>query len=177
MIQPVQARTQQSDHRVLERTRAQERDRRDRRAILRGKCRCVAALILIVAGACGRENSQRAEAQALLARISKLALDAPAEVRAEGIRQLRALPLTNPRLVHTRDQCALAHAGLLAAELEQAQVRARMDAAEKKASQVDKAELESIAAALAHATASLKEGQAALPECERATRALAMKYR
>jgi hypothetical protein len=136
----------------------------------------VAALILLFSAACSRDNSQRAEALALLERIATLDLRASSAERTRRIERLRALPLSDAALVRVRDRCALAHAGLLAAELEQATARQRLDAAEARGAPVARAELEAIAAAVAHASQSLQSARTALPECEQSTLALSARY-
>ena len=140
-------------------------------------CLRIAGLGLLLSSACGGENSQRGEAQALLERISALDLKAVPAERARRIERLRALPLTDAGLARARDRCVLAHTGLLSAELEQALARQRLDAAAGRGTPVAKGELDAIAASVAHASQSLREAQAALPECEQSTRALAVRYR
>src|SRR5688572_8038993 len=76
---------------------------------------------------CGGEDARAQEAQALLERIARLDLRAPAHERARRIEHLRALTLADPELARVRDACTLAHAGLLAAESEQDAVRQQLD--------------------------------------------------
>jgi hypothetical protein len=137
----------------------------------------IVGLILLPAPLLGCENSQRAQAQALLERIAALDPNAARAERTRGIERLRALPLSAAALVRVRDRCALAHGGLFEAEEEQAAVRERLDAAAGRGSPAAKTELEGIAALVAHARQTLAEARAALPECERSTRALAVRYR
>lgn len=132
-------------------------------------------MILPLLHACGGDNSRQQEARELLERISALDLKAPAAERARRIERVRALPVSDPRLLRVRELCTEAHAGLLSAELEQAVARQRLDAAQARAASADRAELESIAASVAHASATLRAAQAALPECEQSMRALTMR--
>jgi len=135
----------------------------------------VARLILCLGWACGSEDSRAAEARALLERIGSLDLRASAGERARKIERLRALQLAHPELAHVRDACALAHAGLLAAESEQAGVRDRLDQAGDGG--LREAELTRLAAAVKQAGERLHDAQAALPECETRTRELLERYR
>jgi hypothetical protein len=152
-------------------------DRVDNAIKQTGICLQVAAVILLFCAACGRENSQRTDALALLDRISALDLRVNSAERARRIERLRALTLSDAGLVRVRDRCAMVHAGLLAAEIEQATARQRLDAAEARGVPAPRAELEAIAAAVAHASQSLQSARAALPECEQSTLALSARYR
>jgi hypothetical protein len=100
---------------------------------------------------------------------------APVEQRARQLERLRAVPLEDPELARVRDGCAAAHAGLLAAEEEQAAIRARLDQAPDGG--VGQAELALMAALVARAGERLEAAQHALPECEQQTRALLARYR
>jgi hypothetical protein len=141
--------------------------------ISRARARFVAALIPILAGACGGQNSDREEARELLTRISKLDLNASFDVRGQQITELRTLKLTVPTLHEARERCVQAHAGLLAAERQQADSRARIDRAEAEGRR-DRSELDAIAASLAEAARALKHAHQALPECEQKARDLAL---
>lgn len=118
----------------------------------------------------GADNTERAEARALLGRITDVDLRAPVLERGRQIDALRALGLRSPELVKIRDHCVQAHAGLLAAEREQTQVAQRLDHA--GAEGLGQAELAQIAASVAHAGQTLKSAQAALPGCEQSARML-----
>jgi hypothetical protein len=174
MIRRVQARTQQTRERVL---RCAGRRWRLDRSQRRGFCQEVAVLILLLACACGGDNSQHEQARALLERISALDLNATPAERKRRLDRLHALPLTEERLVRVRDLCLEAHTGLLAAELEQTVARKRLDAAQSGAPNPDRKELEAIAAQVAHAATTLREAQAVLPECEQSMRGLAQPKR
>jgi hypothetical protein len=139
----------------------------------RARARFVAALILLSAVACGGQNSEREEARELLTRISKLDLNAPFERRGQQIEALRALKLTVPALHEARERCLQAHAGLLAAERQQADSRARIERAEAEGRR-EQAELDAIATGLADAARALQHAQKALPECEQRARELAL---
>jgi hypothetical protein len=133
----------------------------------------VAALIPFFALACGTQNSQHEQAQALLERIARLDLRASFESRAQQIDALRRVQLREPALSQLRERCVQAHAGLLAAERQQLDARTRIERAED-AGQRDAAEIASIAAQLAQAAESLRTAHAALPECERRARELVL---
>lgn len=133
-------------------------------------CAIAAALL-----GCGGEDSGAREARDLLERIARLELRGPADERARRIEQLRALALTDPELVRVRDACALAHAGLLAAESDQAAVRLRLEQAGDAA--ISPPELTVMAAQVQQASARLRDAQSALPECESRTRALLARKR
>jgi hypothetical protein len=135
----------------------------------------VARLILCLGCACGSENSRAQEARALLERIAALDLRAPPAERARQIEHLRALQLADPDLARVRGACVLAHAGLLAAESEQAGVRSRLDRAGDAG--LREPELTLVAATVRQAGERLRDAQAALPECETRTRALLERYR
>lgn len=124
---------------------------------------------------CGGEDPRAQQARALLERIARLDLRGPADERARRIEQLRALALTDPQLVRVRDACALAHAGLLAAESEQAAVRERLDRTGDAA--INPPELALMAAQVQQAGARLRDAHDALPECETRTRELLERQR
>jgi hypothetical protein len=123
---------------------------------------------------CGDSRAQ--QARALLERIGALDLRAPADQRARQIERLRALSLRDPELAGVRDACALAHAGLLAAESEQTDARRRLDRA-GDAGVLRELELASIATAVQRAGERLRDAHGALPTCETQTRALLERYR
>ena len=77
--------------------------------------------------------------------------------------------------MQARDVCAAAHGGLVAAEGEQAEVRARIDQAGQK--DLSQAELTELGQRLAQAGQKLQKANAALPDCEARTRALLERYR
>jgi hypothetical protein len=131
---------------------------------------CIASLILALLSGCGSSESHNEQVGALLQAIGTLDLRAPIDRRARQIERLRALPLKDPKLVHVRDSCVLAHAGLLAAESEQAGVRRKLDLAGDGG--LTQPELVSIAASVRQAGERLRDAQGALPECEAQTRAL-----
>jgi hypothetical protein len=131
-------------------------------------------MILLLHAACSASNSERTEAQALLERISAVDLRAPFADRERQVAALRALELRDAKLADVRDRCARVHAGLLAAEQEQATARDRLGRAEQQ--KPDEAELQAIAASLAHAAAQLRAAQGELPACERSTRELALRF-
>jgi hypothetical protein len=130
----------------------------------------VAGLILLCALACGRDNSHAKQARDLLERIARIDHRAPFAERQAQLDALRALPLGEPDLARTRELCVAAHAGLLTAEREQAEVRARLDAAGGR--QLPQDELTRLGIALSQAGERLTKANAALPDCEARTRAL-----
>jgi hypothetical protein len=135
----------------------------------------VAGLILAISAGCGGDDARSEQARALLERIARLDIRAPADRRAQQIQHLRGLSLADPELARVRDACALAHAGLLAAETEQAGVRRRIEAAADAGP--SELELASIASALQQAGRRLRDAHGALPECETQTRVLLERYR
>lgn len=137
----------------------------------RGIAARTALLCLLMACSEAVGTTERTEARALLGRITEVDLRAPAPERGRQIDALRALELRSPALVTIRDQCVQAHAGLLAAEREQKEVRARLDHA--GAAAPAQAELAQIMASVAHAGQTLKTAQAALPGCTQSARMLA----
>jgi hypothetical protein len=145
----------------------------------RARARFVAALIPVFGLACGAQNSEREEARALLARISRVDLNASFELRGEQIAALREMPLTVPALLPVRERCVQAHSGLLAAERQQADARVRIERAEAAGpdggTARDPGELKAIAASLADAARALREAHQALPDCERQARELAVR--
>src|SRR5262245_36434441 len=116
----------------------------------RARARFVAALIPLLALACSRQNSEREEARSLLERIAAVDLRASFDQRAQRIDALRELALSSPKLHAVRERCVEAHAGLLAAERQQAAARIRIERAED-AGRRDPAEVAAIAATLAGA--------------------------
>jgi hypothetical protein len=139
------------------------------------KSALVAYLIPALALGCGNDDSGAEQARALLDRIARLDLRAPADERARRIEQLRALALTDPQLARVRDACALAHAGLLAAESEQAAVREQLD--QPRDAPIGPAELAEMAARVKQAGQRLGDARSSLPECDAHTRALLERYR
>jgi hypothetical protein len=136
----------------------------------------VACLIPAALLGCGGEDASGAEqARALLDKIARLDLNGPHDERARRIEQLRALALTDPQLARVRDACALAHAGLLAAESEQAAVRKRLD--QPRDAAISQAELTLMAAQVQQASQRLRDARSALPECDTQTRALLERHR
>jgi hypothetical protein len=139
----------------------------------RARARFVALLIPIWWLACSAQNSQHEEARALLERIARVDLRASFDVRGQQIDALRALQLRDPALHALRDRCVQAHAGLLAAERQQVDARARIERIED-AGQHDPAEVAAIAAQLSSAASALRAAHAALPDCEQQTRQLVL---
>lgn len=137
----------------------------------RARAQFVAGLIPLFVLACGSQNSEREEARALLWRIADVDLRAPFDQRAQQIEALRTMKLGSRELLGAREQCVHAHAGLLAAERQQADARTRIGRAED-AGQRDPAELVAIAAALADAAKGLRAAHAAIPQCEDRVREL-----
>jgi hypothetical protein len=135
----------------------------------------LARLMLCLACSCGSDDSHAQQARALLERIAALDLQATASHRAGQIQRLRGLKLAHQDLARVRDACVLAHAGLLAAESEQAAVRGKLDRAGDAG--LREPELTVVAAALRQAGERLRDAQQALPECETRTRALLERYR
>jgi hypothetical protein len=133
----------------------------------------VAGMILLSAANCRNANSERADAQALLARIAAVDVHAPPEQRAQQIAELRRLPLHSVALERVRDSCARVHAGLLAAEEQQVRARDRLGRAPQPVTQ---AELTEIAAEISQAGQRLKQANAELPACQRATRDLTLRF-
>jgi hypothetical protein len=125
--------------------------------------------------ACQRDKSDRESAQELLERISAIDVRAPFVDRAARLRELLGLPLVDARLKRVRDQCALAHGGLLSAEREQAAVRERLDRADREP--VAAGELARLQGSLARAAESLRDAHASLPDCERSRRELTAETR
>jgi hypothetical protein len=134
-----------------------------------------ALLGLACHGACHGEKSEREPTLELLGRISAIDVHAPFADRAARLRDLMGLPLADPRLIRVRDQCALAHGGLLSAEREQAAVRVRIDRGDREP--VVATELAGLQEALARAAASLRDAHTSLPDCERSTRELTAETR
>lgn len=132
-------------------------------------------MVGLLGSACRGEKSEREPTLELLGRISAIDVDAPFADRAARLRDLMGLQLADPRLIRVRDQCALAHGGLLSAEREQAAVRARIDRADREP--VAAAELARLEAALARAAESLRDAHTGLPDCERSTRELTAETR
>jgi len=131
----------------------------------------IVVFCMLMACSMGADNTERAEARALLGRITDVDLHAPVFERARQINALRALELRTPALAKIRDQCVQAQAGLLAAEREQTQLAQRLDHAGAVA--LGQADMAQMAASVAHAGQTLKSAQAALPGCEQSTRMLA----
>jgi hypothetical protein len=136
----------------------------------------VAAMILSGGIFACSDNSSRAEARALLERISAVDLRAPFEKRASQVQALSTLPLATAELVAVRDACSKAHGGLLAAERAQAAARVELDRL-AAAAQRDQAELAAVGAQLSAAASQLQAAQAALPTCEARAQELALHKR
>ena len=126
---------------------------------------------------CGSEDRRAEQARALLERIARLDPGGPADERARRIEHLRALELKDPELVRVRDACALAHAGLLAAESDQAAVRQKLDRAGASDAAISPPEVALMAVQVQRASDRLRDAHGALPECERSTRALLERHR
>ncbi len=135
----------------------------------------VAGLILLCTVGCNDDNSRAQQARALLERIARIDHRAPLSERRAHIEALRTLPLKDDDLVQMRDVCAAAHGGLVAAESEQAEVRARLDQAGTK--DLPQPELAQLGQRLAQAAGKLSKANAALPDCEARTRKLLERYR
>jgi hypothetical protein len=133
----------------------------------------VAGLILLLCTSCNGENSEREDAEALLARIAAVDLNGPLDLREQQIERLRTLPLRSPAMAGVRDGCARVHAGLLAAEEQQVRARERLGRAKQPVSQ---AELTAIAAEIGQASQRLQKANAELPACQHATRKLALRF-
>lgn len=135
----------------------------------------VAGLILFAGVGCNSENSRAQQARTLLERIARIDHRAPLPERRVQVDALRTLPLKEQDLVQMRDVCAAAHGGLLAAESEQAEVRARLDDAGTR--DLAQPELAQLGQQLAQAGEKLRKANAALPDCEARTRTLLERYR
>jgi hypothetical protein len=135
----------------------------------------VAGLILLLGVGCNEENSRAQQARALLERIARIDHRAPLTDRHAQVDALRTLPLKENDLVTMRDVCAAAHGGLVAAESEQAEVRARIDSAGTK--DLPQAELSQLGQRLAQAAEKLRKANEVLPDCESRTRTLLERYR
>jgi len=135
----------------------------------------VAWLILLLACGCRGGDSRSQQARALLERIAAMDLRAPLDQRARQIERLSGLPLADEQLVKVRDACSAAHAGLLAAEHEQQDVRSKLDQVGDAG--LSQTELSALGSALARAGARLRTAHAALPDCEDKTRELLARYR
>jgi hypothetical protein len=133
----------------------------------------VAGLILLSAGSCHGVNSEREDAQALLARIAAVDVRAPLDLRAQQVEDLRRLPLNSAALARVRDACVRVHTGLLAAERQQLRARDRLARAPQPVSQT---ELSAIAADIAQAGQRLQQANTELPACQQATRELALRF-
>jgi hypothetical protein len=136
----------------------------------------VAVVILAFVVCCGCGNSSRAEAQALLERISAVDLHASFAHREARVKALRDLPLASPELAKVRDACSKAHGGLLAAERSQAVARSELDRL-AAATDRDQSDLAAVATRLKAAAAQLAAAQAALPLCEARAKELALHKR
>lgn len=97
-------------------------------------------------------------------------------MRDGQIEALRTLPLKEPELVKLREACVAAHAGLVDAERQQAQVRARLDAAGPN-DRLQQSELAKLGESLAKAGEQLRKANEAVPDCEARTRELVKQYR
>lgn len=75
-----------------------------------------AALLGTTLSACGEGDAARNEAMLFLTRYDDYATDAPREDRERGVRELRALVLTNEGVRTVRDTCTDAFAAVLRAE-------------------------------------------------------------
>jgi hypothetical protein len=144
--------------------------------------RRVAWLILFLSPAlvigCSKKDD-RAQARALLDRISSLDLNASDAARESRLRELEAMPLRDHALRAVREVCLEAHRGLLAAEREQARARAAVEALEARYPDggLPQAEGAPVLASLAHSIETLKDAHAALPECQKRSRELARRAR
>lgn len=118
-------------------------------------------------------NSARAEALALLERISAVDLRAPFERRQRQVDALASLPLASTELAKVRDACSKAHGGLLSAERAQAAARTELDRLAAQ-SERDQSQLAAVAEQLAGAARQLQAAQTALPTCEARARDLAL---
>lgn len=127
--------------------------------------------------ACG--DARREEAGRLLQALESLDVGAPVKRREARIEALRSLPIEDPGLARVREQCVTVHAGLLAAEREQAAAgRALKAAAAMHAGQgIPPTEAERITQAIARSEQAWAAARAALPKCEAATRDLVLHKR
>lgn len=79
------------------------------------------ALLGTTLSACGEGDAARNEAMLFLTRYDDYATDAPREDRERGVRELRALVLTNEGVLTVRDLCADAFDAVLRAEAQHAE--------------------------------------------------------
>jgi hypothetical protein len=144
--------------------------------VRRAFCVVLAALGLL---ACAREKSEFEEARALLERISALDPGASGPQRKARLDALSALPLTDPALARLRDQCFLAHGGLLRAELEQAAARARLSRLEGRDAAAPDVQQQAAVAAeeIRRSDAALADARGPFDQCTRETRALTLRLR
>lgn len=135
-------------------------------------------MILLGALGCSGKKGEREAAISLLERISALDIEAPSEARARQIDALAQLPLRDPELAHVRDQCVMAHQGLLRAELEQDGARAALEVAAKRHGDggIPPAETQAIAARIKRSNQALAEAQQALPDCDQNSRKLVERF-
>lgn len=122
-------------------------------------------------------SSEREQALALLERVSAIDISELPAKRMPQLTALESLRLRDEPLRQLQSLCASAHRALIDSEVEQAKARHSLDnATDDKTPEQRAARAETISTSIERSTAKLKQAQQIFPECERQTRALALRF-
>lgn len=122
-------------------------------------------------------GSERDQALALLDRVNAIDISALPAKRMPQLLALESLRLREEPLRQMQSLCASAHRALIDSEVEQAKARYSLDTvATTEAAEQRAARAQTITASIERSTAKLLQAQQMFPECERQTRALALRF-
>lgn len=143
----------------------------------RGETRHAHALALVAAlgcAACSGESTARLQARELVERINAIEDETSLAARKKALDALLLLPLTSGENRKARDACHAAHAGLFAAEAEQAMAKKALDDAQKGPSTAPLSadDGKRVAEAIERSNLALQAAQKHFPSCETAMQGL-----
>lgn len=122
-------------------------------------------------------NTERDEARALLDRVEGVDISIPPAKRMPLLTALESLRLGTEELTQLQQLCAGAHRALIEAEVAQAKARHALDTVEGNQDPAKRLDgIDSIASEIERSTQKLEQAQSTFPECERQTRALALRF-
>jgi len=122
-------------------------------------------------------GSEREQALALLERVNAIDISSLPAKRMPQLLALESLRLREEPLRQLQSLCAGAHRALIDSEVEQAKARYSLDTAGRAESSDQRdARAQTITASIERSTAKLQQAQQMFPECERQTRALALRF-
>lgn len=136
-------------------------------------------LLLLASAGCNGESAAKTEAHDLLQRIQAIEDDTSLEARKKALDALVLLRLESSDNRKARDACHAAHAGLLAAETEQAIAKKALDEAQKGPSGAPLSAQSGklVADAIERSNRALAAAQKHFPSCETAMQGLIARAR